>query len=140
MTIKEKQIWSPEAVTRSFNYTYRYMYKYYKFKKKNQVPRATSSNITSFYKKLLQTLWKSILFVIEFFLVNSFISVFLGILRQVSQQLPCKTQLSFGISLIILSICCCHFVVYYLTKPLWNCVSASRICWLSLSLPVWLNM
>ena len=56
-----------------------------------------------------------------------------------------KAPLIFGIFFIVLSICCCHLVVYYLTKPLWNYVSASRICCsgccsLSLSLSVWLNM
>ena len=48
-------------------------------------------------------------------------------MHQVSQQLPRKTLL-IGIFSIIQSICCCHLVVYYLPKPLWNCVSASQIC------------
>ena len=54
-----------------------------------------------------------------------------------------KRPLSFAISSIVLSISCCHLVVYYPTKPLWNCVSASQICCsgccsLSLLLSVWL--
>ena len=71
---------------------------------------------------------------------------FWGILRQVSQQqLPRKTPLIFGILSIILSICCCHLLNYYLTKFLWNCIIANQICYyrccsLSLFLPVWLNM
>ena len=43
--------------------------------------------------------------------------------RQNSQQLPQKTFI-FGIFFIILLTCCWNWVVYYLTKPLWNCVSA----------------
>ena len=56
--------------------------------------------------------------------LNSSIGFFWGILQGVSQHLPSKMQPIFGISSIKLSICCCHLVVYYLTKPLWNCVSA----------------
>ena len=94
---------------------------------------------------MLQTFWKSNCLAKEFFLVNSFIGVFLGILRQVSEQLPRETSLIFGIFSIILSICCCHLVVCYLTKPLWNCLSANQIfcswfCSLSLPLSAWLNM
>ena len=107
MTVKRKQIWSPEAI------------------KTNLQPTATSSNISFIYKTFLQTFRKSICFVKEVFLVNSFTGVFWGILRQVFQQLPAKNPIIFGIFSIILSICCCHLVVYYLTKPLWNCVSPS---------------
>ena len=67
------------------------------------------------------------------------------IFRQVSQQLTRKTSLIFCLFAIILSICCSYLVVYYLTKPLWNCISASEICCsgccsLSLSLSVWPSM
>ena len=94
------------------------------------------------YKKLLQTFRKYICLVIEFYFINSFIVVFWRILRQVSQLLPRKAPLIFRIFSVILSICCCYLVVYYLTKPLWYCVRASEICCsgccnLSLSLSVW---
>ena len=114
------------------------MYKCYTFKQKKQVLTTTSSNITFIYKKLLQNC-----LVKEFFLVNSFIGVFLRILLQAWQQLPRKAPLIFGTFFIILSICCCHLIVSYLTKPLSNCVSASQIyCFwcCSLSLSVWINM
>ena len=77
---------------------------------------------------MLQTFRKSICLVKEIILVNPFICVFWGILRQVSQYLPRKTPPIFVIFPIILWICCCHLVVYYLTKPFWNCVSKSQIC------------
>ena len=94
---------------------------------------------------MLQPFRKNICLFKEFFLVNSFIGAFWRMLRQVYQQLSYKTLLTFGIFSIMLSICCCHLVVYYLTKPVWNCVNASQICCpscysLSLSLSVWLNM
>ena len=71
---------------------------------------------------------KRVSLVKEFVLVNFFIGFLWEIWRKFSQQLPRKTPLIFGISSIILSICCCHLVVYYPTNPLWNYVSASRIC------------
>ena len=64
--------------------------------KTNREPTATLLNISFIYKK------KSICLIKEFFLVNSFIGVFLGILQYVSQQLPRKTLLIFGIFSIIL--------------------------------------
>ena len=117
MTTKKKQIWSPEAVTRIFNYS----------NKTNRKPTATSSNISFIYKKLLQTFRKNICLVKEFFLVNSIIGIFQRISWQVSQQLSCETPPILGIFSIILYICCCHLNVYYLTKRLWNCISASQI-------------
>ena len=127
LSINKKQIWLPEAVTRIFNYSWRYI-SILTSNKTNRVPTATSSNISFVYKTLLQTFRKSISLVKEFFLLNPFICVFWGILRKIWQQLPCKIPLIFGIFSIILSICCCYLVVYYLTKHLWNCVSASHIC------------
>ena len=56
------------------------------------------------------------------------VDVFAGILQQVWQYLLRKTPLTFDIFSIILSICYCHLLAYYLTKPLWNCVSVSQIC------------
>ena len=93
---------------------------------------------------MLQAFRKSICLVKEF-LVNPFIGVFWGILRQVSQQLFHKTPLIFGIFFFILSVCCCYLVVYELTKPPWNYVSASQIycsrcCSLYFSLLIWPNM
>ena len=82
---------------------------------------------------MLQTFLKSIGLVKEFIWVNSFIGVFWEILRLASQQLPCKALLIFAIFSIILSICCCHLVVYYLTKPLWNCVSQVTIAALNVA-------
>ena len=109
------------------------------------MPPGISPNICYIYKKFLLAFPKSICLVKEFLLVHPFIGVFWGILRQISQQLPRKTPLIFGIFFIILSIFCCYLLVYWLTKPLWNCVSASHICCsgccsLSLSLSVWPNM
>ena len=108
-------------------------------------PIAASSNIYFIYKKLLQTFQKSVSLVKIFFLVNSFISVFCGILHQVLQQLFRKTPLIFDIFPIIPSICCSYLIVYYLIKPLWSCVNASQTscsgcCSLSLWLSVWPSM
>ena len=78
---------------------------------------------------MLEAFRKRICLVKEFFLLNPFIGVFWGIL-QVLQDLPRKTPLIFFFFFfIILSICCFYLVVYQITKPPWNCVSASRICW-----------
>ena len=79
LRIKKKQIWLSEAVTRIFvNF-------------KQNKPRAYCNFKYFFvYKKLRQTFRKSIRPFKEFFLVNSFIGVFWGTLRQVSQQLPAK--------------------------------------------------
>ena len=90
LMVKKTQIWSPEGVTRIFIIT---------LNKTNREPTATSSNISFIYKKLLQTFRKSICLVKEFFLVNSSVGVFWGILRRLSQQLPRKTLLIFGIFL-----------------------------------------
>ena len=65
-------------------------------------------------------------FVKEFFLVN--IKCFLrnittGFTTQNTNQ---NTPIIFSILSILLSICCCRLVVYYLTKPLLNLVSASQ--------------
>ena len=94
---------------------------------------------------MLQASLKSICLVKEFFLANPFIGVFWGTLWQVSQQLPSKIPLIFGICFIILPTCCCYLVVHQLIKPHWNCVSASQIycsscCSLSFSLSIWPNM
>ena len=69
---------------------------------------------------------KSIRLANALLLVNLFIGVSWGILIQISQQLPRKTLLIFGIFSIILCICFCHLVAYYLTKPLWNCFHLCR--------------
>ena len=91
---------------------------------------------------MLQASLKSICLVKEFFLANPFIGVFWGTLWQVSQQLPSKIPLIFGICFIILPTCCCYLVVHQLIKPHWNCVSANQIycsscCSLSFSLSIW---
>ena len=112
----------------NFNFFYiddKKEFKYYKQNKTNREPTATSSNICFIYKNLLLTSLKSICLAKELFLVNFVIGVFRGILWQVSQQVPRKIPLIFGIFSIILTICCCHLVVYYLTKPIWIWVSAS---------------
>ena len=117
LTIYEKQIWSSEAVTRIFNYSLRYI-SVLTSSKTNREAKQTESLLQLhqifflIYNTLLQTFRKSICLVKEFFLINPFIIVFWGILRQVSQQLPRKTPLIFGIFSIILSICCCQLVVY----------------------------
>ena len=77
---KEKQIWLPEAVTRIFNYFRRYVSIITSNITKLQ-PTETSSNIYFIYKRLLQTSRKSICLFKEFFLVNTFIGVFWGILK-----------------------------------------------------------
>ena len=88
---------------------------------------------------------KSICLVKELFTVNPFKGISWETLRQVSQQLPRKIPLTFGIFSVILSICCCNLIVYYLPKSLWNRVSVSQICcWgcctLFLSFSVWPNI
>ena len=91
---------------------------------------------------MLQTFRESTCLVKEFFLVNPFIGFFL---KNITTIFITVTSLILGIFFIILSICCCYLVVYYLTKTLWNCASTSQICCsgrcrLSLSLSVWPNM
>ena len=96
LRIKKKQIWLSEAVTRIFvNF-------------KQNKPRAYCNFIKYFfvYKKLQQTFRKSIRPFKEFFLVNSFIGVFWGTLRQVSQQLPAKHQ-----SFLVFFLLYCQFFV-----------------------------
>ena len=80
--------------------------KYYKKTK----PIEVSPNIYFIYKKLLHVFLQNLCLVKEFFLVNPLIGFFWGILRQVSQQLPRKTPLIFGIFFNILPICCCYLV------------------------------
>ena len=75
-------------------------------------PTGISPNIYLIYKKLLQVFLKSICLVKESFLVNPFIRVFWGMLRQLSQQFPHKISLIFGMCFIILSICCSHLLIY----------------------------
>ena len=109
------------------------------------LPQNAGDLVGLFYKKLLQASLKSICLVKEFFLANQFIVVFWGILRQVSQQLPRKIPLIFGICFIILPTCCCYLVVHQLIKLHWNCISASQIycsscCSLPFSLSIWPNM
>ena len=119
-------MWSSKAVTRIFHYSSRYI-SIISSNKTNRVPSATSWIFFLFIRSCCK-FRKRISLVKEFVLVNSFIGFLWEIFRKFSQQLPRKTPLIFGISSIILSICCCHLVVYYPTKRLWNYVSASQIC------------
>ena len=95
---------------------------YYNFKQNK--PRA-HCNYFSYYFLFIRRCCRHSEKASVLFLVKSFIGVFWRILPQVSQQLPCKTPLIFRIFSIILSVCCCHSVVYYMTKQIWNCVSTS---------------
>ena len=127
LTINKKQIWLPEAVTRIFNYSWRYI-SILTSNKTNRVSTATSSNISFVYKTLLQTFRKSISLVKRILLGKP---IHMCFLRNITKDLTRATMQNtshFGIFSIILSICCCYLVVYYLTKHLWNCVSASQIC------------
>ena len=47
LTINKKQIWSPEAAARIFNYSSRWLYKYYSFKQNK--PRACCNFIKYFF-------------------------------------------------------------------------------------------
>ena len=85
LTIKKKQISLSEEVKRIFNCSERVLL------------TSNKINISFIYKKLLLTLRKIICLVKEFFLVNSFIDVFWGIIWQLSQHLPRKTPHIFGI-------------------------------------------
>ena len=102
---------------------------YYNFKPNKP---SASCNFIKYFFYLLEVLSTSfiykrfICFVKEFFLTDSFIGAFWGILRKVTQQIPRKTRLIFGIFSFILSLCFCHLVVNYLTK-LWNLWSLSHI-------------
>ena len=96
LTINKKQFWLLTAVTRIFNYSLRYISIITSNKTKWERIE-TSSNIYFIFKKMLQTFRKSICLVKEFCLINPFIGVFWGILRQVSKQLLHKTPLIFAI-------------------------------------------
>ena len=83
-------------ITRSSHSNLQLFLKIYKYYNKTN-PTGISPNIYFIYKKLLQEFLKSICLVKELFLVNPFIGVFSGLLRQVSQHLPRKISLIFGI-------------------------------------------
>ena len=78
---------------------------------------------------MLQVFRKTICLVKEFYLVNSFIGVFLKNITTSFTAVTLQNITHFWYFFIILSVCCFHLFLYYLTTPLWNCVSASQICW-----------
>ena len=72
---------------------------------------------------MLQTFRKCICLVKDFFLIFFLRNIVTSFTAVTSQNTT-----HFWYFFIILSICCCHLIVYYLTKPLWNCLSAYQIC------------
>ena len=86
------------------------------------MPTATSSNIFYLYEVAADVREKHLSCYI-ILLGKLLHRCFLRNIMKSFTEVILQNTIIVGIFSIILSICYCHLVVYYLTKPLWSCVS-----------------